>query len=142
MAERDRGFTLIETVVSMALFATAGMALYALFSSNLFALSRAQDVSRQIPVVRHAMERLAAVNPWSQEQGAFEFDGVEVTWTARLVEPPRRGQTKYGTLGDFDVALYDVQFDIVEGDRFLGMWRLRQVGYMRMRGLDPEDLLF
>ena len=40
-----RGFTLLEAVVAMAIFAGAGMALYGLFNVNLLSLGRAQDVN-------------------------------------------------------------------------------------------------
>ena len=109
-AGRGRGFTLLEMVVAMAIFAAAGMALYGLLSTNLITLTRVQDVSRQAPAVRAAMERLAAVNPWQQDEGRFEVDGFEVAWTARLVEPMRQTQTALGVPGPFNIGLYEVEF--------------------------------
>ncbi len=139
---RRKGFTLLETVVAMALFASAGMVLYALFNSNLIALNRAQDVTRQAPVVRQAMERLSAVNPWWHNEGRFEIDGFAVAWTASLVAPVRQGQSKFGELADFDIGLYDVEFQIRDQSRLLGTWRMRVVGYEKARGLISEEMLF
>ena len=148
MAAPDRrcraagGFALLEAIVAIVLFAAAGMALYGLFNTNLISLLRVHDVSREAPVVRYAMERLSAVDPRGSEAGSFEVDGFEVTWTARLVEPVRQGQNGLGVLGDFEVGLYDIEFQIADGGRPLGTWRLRRVGFEKVRGFAPEGGFF
>ena len=48
-ARRSKGFTLLETMVALVVFAAAAMALYGLLNSNLIALARAHDVARQAP---------------------------------------------------------------------------------------------
>ena len=133
----QRGFTLLEAVVALAIFATAGMALYSLFNTNLIALVRVQDVSRQMPVVRHAMESLSSINPTLQQAGELTFDGFDIRWQATLTEPVRQGQNAFGMGGNYDVGLYDVRFDVREGDRAVGNWRLRVVGYENVRGPPP-----
>ena len=136
------GFALLEAIVALVLFAAAGMALYGLFNTNLISLLRVHDVSREAPVVRYAMERLSAVDPRRSQAGSFEIDGFDITWTARLVEPVRQGQNGLGVLGDFEVGLYDVEFHITDDGRRLGTWRLRRVGFEKVRGFTPDDLFF
>ena len=128
-----RGFTLLEMVVALLIFAAAGMALYGLLNTNLITLTRVQDVFRQAPAVREAMERLATVNPWREDEGQFEVDGFEVAWAARLVEPMRQGQTAFGVPGPFNVGLYEMEFELRQEGRAIGTWRMRQVGYEDMR---------
>ena len=132
------GFTLLEVVVALVIFAAAGMALYGLLSTNLITLTRVQDVSRQAAVVRQTMERLAVVNPWRQNEGQFEVDGFEVVWTARLVEPMRQSQTALGVPGPFNVGIYEVELTLRQGDRTMGVWHMRQVGYEDMRTPKPN----
>ena len=60
---RSAGFTILETMVAMVVFAGAAMALYGLFNTNLIALGRAHDVSRQMSAAHHAVEYLAGINP-------------------------------------------------------------------------------
>ena len=138
----DGGFALLEAIVALVLFAAAGMALYGLFNTNLMSLLRVQDVSREAPVVHYAMERLSAVDPRRSEAGRFEVDGFEVTWTAHLLEPVRQGQNGMGVLGDFEVGLYDLEFRIADANRTLGTWRLRRVGFEKVRGFAPEGGIF
>ena len=136
------GFALLEAIVAIVLFAAAGMALYGLFNTNLISLLRVHDVSREAPVVRYAVERLQAVDPRRTEAGVFEVDGFGVTWTARPLEPPRQGQNGLGVLGDFEVGLYEIEFQVADAGRPLGTWRLRHVGFEKVRGLAPEGFIF
>ena len=134
---RAGGFTLLEAVVALALFATVGMALYGLYNTNLITLLRVQDSSRQVPVVRHAMEHLSSINPVEEQSGEFSFDGFDIRWQAYLIEPMRKGQNVFGSVGAYEVGLYEARFDIAEGDRPVGTWRLRIVGYKNVAGPPP-----
>ena len=67
---RSAGFTLLETMVAMVVFAGAAMALYALFNTNLTALGRVHDASRQMTAARHAIEHLVGINPRETSTGA------------------------------------------------------------------------
>ena len=130
---RTAGFTLVEMVVALTIFAAAGMALYGLLSTNLITLTRVQDVNSQAPAVREALQRLKGVNPWQQAEGGFETHGFEVAWQARLVEPMRQSQTAFGVLGPFNVGLYEVELELRQDGEAVGSWRMRQVGYEDMR---------
>ena len=112
------------------------MALYALFNTNLMALVRVHDVSRQMPAARHAIEYLSSINPREQDSGKVEIDGMEVVWSARLVQPPRDSQTLTGGRGYYEVGLYEVEFAMSDGDRSLGTWRMRVPGYEKVREPD------
>lgn len=139
---RPIGFTLLEAVVALSLFAIAGMAMYSLYNTNLISLLRVQDVARHVPVARYAMERLAAVDPWHEQAGGFVVDGYDVAWSATLVEPVRHGQNSAGTRMGFDFGLYQVEYRVSRQGRPVGVWRTRQVGFERVRARqDPLDAL-
>lgn len=139
-SSRPAGFTLLETIVALTLFATAGLALYALFNTNLLTLGRVADVAKQEPVVIHVMEHLATVNPWQAQQGSLSYQGFDVDWQARPAAPVRQGQDAFGRIGDYDIGLYDVDIEVRQRGRLLGRWRMRLPGYDNVRGLPPELL--
>lgn len=130
---RPMGFTLLETMVALVVFAGAAMALYALFNTNLIALARAHDVSRQMPAVRHAVEYLSSINPRKEGDGTFEIDGIDVAWSASLLQPVRQSQSVTGGRGYFEVGLYEVEFTMSERGRPMGTWQMRIVGYEKVR---------
>ena len=123
-------------MVALVIFAAGAMALYGLFNTNLIALARAHDVSRQVPAVRQAIEHLASINPREEGVGRIELDGVQVAWSAELVEPVRQSQSVTGGLGHYEVGLYDLEFTMRAGARPLGTWRMRTVGYEKVREPD------
>ena len=127
------GFTLLETMVALVVFAGAAMALYALFNTNLIALARAHDVSRQMPAVRHAIEYLSSINPREEGDGTFEIDGIDVAWSANLLQPVRQSQSVTGGRGYFELGLYEVEFMMSERGRPMGTWQMRIVGYEKVR---------
>lgn len=129
---RNAGFTLLESLVALTIFAAGGMALYSLFNTNLIALNRTADVSRQVAVVRNAMDYLSSINPHVTPEGEVELGGVGVTWTSELVEPIRRGQSATGGRGPFDLGLYEVEFVVADDGRSLGTWRMRVAGYEKV----------
>ena len=123
-------------MVALVIFTGAAMALYALFNTNLIALARAHDVSRQMPAVRHAIEHLSSVNPREENGGRIVLDGLDVVWTAALVQPPRQSQNVIGGRGYYEIGLYEIEFTLSDRDRTLGTWRMRSVGYEKVR--EPE----
>lgn len=133
---REHGFTLLETMVALVIFTGAALALYALFNTNLIALARAHDVSRQVPVVRQAIEHLADINPREEGEGRIELGRLDVAWTATLVQPPRQSQTLTGGRGYYEIGLYEIEFTLSDRYRTLGTWRMRSVGYEKVR--EPE----
>lgn len=130
---RSRGFTLLETMVALVIFTGAAMALYGLFNTNLVALSRTYDVSRQMLAVRHSMEYLSSINPRTEGDGRVDLQGLDVVWTSRLLQPVRQSQTATGGQGYYEVGLYEIEFDISDRGRSLGTWRMRAVGYEKVR---------
>ncbi len=139
---RAAGFSLLETVVALAIFAAGAMALFGLFNTNLIALGRSQAIAEHLPAARNAIEVLSTVNPWQQAEGAFEVDGYQVDWTAQLIQPIRHGQTNLGVMAEFDFGLYEIEFVVADGRRRLGVWRMRSVGYERVRGLPADEGIF
>ena len=131
------GFTVLESIVAMVVFAGAALALYGLFNTNLIALDRAHDAARQMTAARHALEHLAVANPRDGETGRIRVDGIDVVWSARLLEPVRRSRTASGDRGYFQIGLYEVELELHDADRPLERWRLRIPGYRKTTGPVP-----
>ena len=132
-ATSQAGFTLLETIVAFVIYASAGMALYGLFNTNLITLTRVQDVSRQTLVVEHAIENLSSMNLQQEVAGQMQINEFTIPWTARLVQPHRQGQNVQGFRGYFQIGLYQIDFEVRDRQRSLGAYQLRVVGYEKVR---------
>ena len=127
------GFTILEAIVALAVFAGGAMALYSLYSTNVATLIKASDAVRQAPLVRQAVERLATMNLTTEGEGEFEVQGMRFNWSARRLEAHREGQNDAGLLASFRLGLYEVDLTASEDDRVLGRYRLRLVGHQLVR---------
>ena len=127
------GFTLLETIVALTIFSAGALTLYGLFNTNLAALQRVRAVTAHMPAAQRAVAYLSAVNPRQQEEGRFEFDDYETVWSARLLEPVRQGQNAYGRRGLYEIGLYRVEFTLSEHGVPVGKYRLRLIGYEKVR---------
>ena len=120
-------------MVALVIFTGAAMVLYGLFNTNLVALARAHDVSRQMLAARHAIEYLSSINPREERAGQFAFDGLDVVWSAQLLQPVRQSQNAMGGRGYFELGLYEVEFVMSERRRPLGTYRMRVIGQEKVR---------
>lgn len=129
----DAGVTLLEAVVALAIFASAGMALYALFNANLLSMNRAQSVAAQLPAAYRAIEYLAAIDPREQPTGRADVGGYEVVWSAQLLEPVRDSQDSTGFRGYHEIGLYEVSFALHRDGRPFGAYTLRVPSHRQVR---------
>ena len=127
------GFTLLEAIVALTIFSAGALSLYGLFNVNLAALQRVRDVTAHLPAARHALAHLSAIDLRRQEEGRLEFEDYSVAWSARLLEPERKGQSPYGRMGLYDVGLYRIEFSLSERGRPVGTYRLRRTGSEKVR---------
>lgn len=88
----ERGFTLLETLVAVAILGTAVAASTGLLSTSLRNISRAEDYERAVLLARSQMNELLALPAWSDGQTWRGDWGGNYRWTARterLREPGR-----------------------------------------------------
>ena len=117
----------------MTIFSAGALTLYGLFNTNLIALQRVRAVTAHLPAAHRAVAYLSAINPHQQETGRLAFDDYEVVWSARLLEPARQAQNAYGRMGHYEVGLYRIEFTVSERGRPVGTYRLRLIGYEKVR---------
>ena len=118
----------------MTIFSAGALTLYGLFNTNLVALQRVRDVTSHLPAVHRTATHLSAINPRHRPEGRIEFDDYAVVWSARLLEPVRQGQNPSGRMGHYEIGLYRVEFTLSEYGLPVGKYRLRLIGYEKVRG--------
>src|SRR3546814_8834150 len=76
-----RGFTLLEAIVALVIFAMGAFALYGWLSTNLITLERARVGSEALVVRQSALELLRDVNPMRDPSGERDAGALRVQWT-------------------------------------------------------------
>ena len=133
ISSASAGFTLLEAIVALTIFSAGALTLYGLFNTNLVSLQRSREVTAHLPAARRAVTHLSAIDPRHQPEGRLEFDDYAVVWSTRLLEPVRQGQNASGRMGLYEIGLYRVEFTLSEFDRSVGTYRLRRIGYEKVR---------
>ena len=67
--ERQRGFSLLEAIVALAILASVGMALFAAMNQSLSMVARAEKVRERESALRNAVAWIQVVNPAQQPRG-------------------------------------------------------------------------
>lgn len=129
----QRGFSLLEAIVALALLASVGMALLEWLNSSLISLRRVQEAAAVQSAARSALAYLETINLMVTPEGETELGEWRVRWQAREVEPAREGAGYPSGVGLFDVGLYDTQVRLERNGRTIEEFVLRQVGYRKVR---------
>ncbi|MFN9676256.1 MAG: type II secretion system protein J [Betaproteobacteria bacterium] len=137
-APAQRGFTLLEAIVALAIVGVVGTALFAWATSVQQAQRSVRDQALRQEATVNAVEFLKAVNPMSQPKGAQELGSYTVRWAAEPITPEGDAVDYPAGQGPYRVALYRV--DIAVDRAGVADWHrfsIRQVGYRRARDLAP-----
>ena len=134
---RQRGFSLLEAVVSIVLISTSGLALFSWINSNLISLGRVQETNARAEVTQNALEYMAAVNPMLVPSGKTSLGDKDLSWDAKLIGPIKDGTGYPAGTGLWQFALYDTSVTVAQqGDQPGFSFRLKQVGYKRVRSIE------
>ncbi len=107
----SRGFGLLEAIVALALFAGAGMALFAWINTSISSATRLQETELVTRVTALATEWIQTVNPVLEQGGEVMLDdGLRLHWnarplTSRVAVAPFPG----GESTPFQLALFEVE---------------------------------
>ncbi len=127
------GFTLLEAIVALVIFSTAGLALFSWINQNLQVLARAQDVSEATRAKRNVLEFMSDINPMQRGAGSNDFGIYKITWHSAEKIAPRDNSGYPAGTGSFSVALYRTSIDVTRasGARWFS-FELTQAGYRRL----------
>jgi len=136
---KQRGFTLLETIIALVLISSVGMALLSWVNSNIINLQQVRGAQAKNQVIRNTLAFIDTVNPSLSPQGEHVLNQYLIRWQSSLVDGPKDGVNAEGRLGYFQLALYDTSVEILKDEQIVAQFSLRLTGYQQVRS--PEDSL-
>lgn len=136
---KQRGFTLLETIVALVLISSVGMALLSWVHSNIINLQQVRNANERNQAIRNTLSFMDTVNPSLIPSGEHQLGMFLIRWQANLIDGPKDGLNLEGRLGYFQLALFDTNISIFKDEQMLTQFSLRQTGYQQVR--TPEDTL-
>ncbi len=133
MRSDQRGFSLLEAVVALAILAAAGLALFAAMSQSMQMVGRAEDARTADAAMRNALAWVEQLNPMESPTGELQFPPYTVSWTSSLLEPVRPSATGYLAPGLHDVGLYRLDLTLRRDGALVREFDVRRIGYRQVR---------
>lgn len=133
----QQGFTLLEAIVALAVFAAAALPLYTLFSQSVDGLFRAATANREREATLSALSFLSVINPMERPTGDAEVGGFRLKWQSQELNPPLDGIGYPRGQSLFQVGWYEIRAEAFLDDKKWFSLAVRQVGYRKVRSFLP-----
>jgi general secretion pathway protein I len=138
MPRAVRGFTLLEAIVALAVFATVGGALFAWLNQSLAMSARAESQLRRIELTEHLLRAADTINPMLQPSGERDDRNIRLVWDSEQVEPTRIGAGVTHGISFYEIALFRLSLQ-AHTDETSANVDVLKTGYKLRDDLPDED---
>ncbi|MGI8559873.1 MAG: PulJ/GspJ family protein [Luteimonas sp.] len=135
---RQTGFTLLEAIIALVIFAMGALALYAWLGVNVRTLLRVQEHRESAALMGSALDSMRRINPMETPRGRREVGDVVLEWDAKPVEPARNALSPVGLPTIFQVGLFTTEVRLLRGGAEVGRFEVRQLGHQQTASLEEE----
>jgi len=129
---KQAGFTLLEAIVALVIFASVGSALYAWIAVSLNGVTRVEASRQNDEAIQAGIAMLEHVNPMAQPQGRLSAGHYSIAWTSEAIVPAVEGLTPYGLVSLYQVGLWRMQVTVEGGDEPV-RFTTRKAGWRQVR---------
>ncbi len=125
----ERGFSVLEAMIAMAILAAAMLPLLSLQGQFVKSIESFERANVRIENRENVIAILRTKNFTYFPQGQVEIGGMHMQWVANRVEAARPTKYEEDNVARYQVSLYDVQVHIVQKDGFEENFVLRGLGW-------------
>lgn len=137
---RQRGFTLLEAVIAMAIFAMGASALYSWLNTNLITLARADAINSRSSALESAIDFMSRVDPVENPEGSVDLGGLHIQWKVQdfLAEADVIDEQNKKTINQ--ASLLPTQVSVYRNERLLHEFSIVLLGIKQVREIG--DVIF
>lgn len=125
----QRGFTLLEAIVAVAVLGMALMPLLAFISQSALELRLAGDANARSLAQQNVLAFIETVNPMDQPLGETDLGGLHVTWVSRETVPQIANSTLGNGMPGFRLGFYDMDVRVYRNRALWFDFGARKFGY-------------
>lgn len=130
------GFSILESIVSLAFIASVGIALFGLINSSLFTLNKLQDKQEYNDAIHNTMAFMEVINPMLLPEGIETIGIYKIKWKSDLlIESKDNIDPFYRGRGLYVVAMYKVNIEVSFNDKTTNFF-LKKIGYKKVRNFE------
>jgi len=138
--KKQVGFTLLEAVIALAIFAMGATALYGWINTNLISLARADQVTQRSSAMESAIEYMSMIDPEVQPEGIDTIGNLQIKWQAStpLYKADVLDEQNQKTINQ--AAIYPTIVTLSRDDKIFYQFQMSLLGIKKVRNLD--DIIF
>ncbi len=125
----QRGFTLLEAIVAVAVLGIALMPLLAFISQSALELRLAGDANARSLAQQNVVSFLETLNPIDQPLGEVDLGDLHVMWASRQAVPEISNSTMSNGMPGFRLGFYNVTVQVYRNRELWFDFTARKFGF-------------
>ncbi len=129
----NKGFTLIEALIAIAILGAALLPIMALMSQSINQIHKIAESNAKSSAQDSALAIIEPINPMENPSGEVELVGFNMVWSSEQIVPPNNTVQIGAGLAGYKVAFYIVNIEILKNSEPWFSFQVRKVGHRRIQ---------
>lgn len=136
----QKGFTLLEAVIAIAIFSMGATALYGWVNSNLITLERIDHINTRSSAIESALAFMNTIDPLAMPQGSVQLGDLKVDWITAPTAYKNDVLDEQNSKTINQASLINADVSVYRQDTLIGEFKLSLLGVKKIRELN--DVFF
>ena len=129
----NKGFTLIEALIAIAILGAALLPIMALMSQSINQIHKIAESNAKSSAQDSALAIIEPINPMENPSREAELVGFNMVWSSEQIVPPNNTVQIGAGLAGYKVAFYIVNIEILKNSEPWFSFQVRKVGHRRIQ---------
>lgn len=140
ISRKQKGFTLLEAVIAIAIFSMGAAALYGWVNANLITLERIDHINTRSSAIESALAFINTIDPLAMPQGSVQLGELRIDWSTTPTEYKNDVLDEQNSKTINHASLVNAEVSVYRHDNLIGEFSLSLLGVKKVRELN--DVFF